>query len=408
MKLLLLMATVFATQQAMATNGDNMIGFGAISRAMGGTGIANTMGAESVLKNPALLAPTNNFEFIFAGTYFAPNLKAQDNMAGAGFTEKKSSANKFLIPAIAFSSKITENLSFGLGAFGTSGLGADYRDTTATDGLYRMSTSLSTMKFTPALAYNMDNLRLGIGASIMYGSLGMSYDRTGSGAGTTTNIASEGAGSSDDLGTGFDLGIAYKINNFSIGANYQSAILMEYKHQLIDAATDFGAGTIITSDKLEQPAEYGLGVAYNYQALTATADYKIINWAKAEGYNRFGWEDQKVIALGLSYDLSPFTIRAGYNHAKSPLGDTAIKNAVAGARQSINAFNMIGFPAVVEDHYTIGCGYAVTKTFNMDLAFVLVPEVTTTTPGLNMGSGAMPFTVKHSQNAMTVAGKWNF
>jgi long-chain fatty acid transport protein len=129
MKLLLLMASVFSAQQALATNGDNMIGFGAISRAMGGTGIANYMGAESVLKNPALLTPANNFEFIFAGTYFAPDLKAQDNMTGAGFTEKKSNANKFLIPSIAFSTKITDSLSFGLGAFGTSGLGTDYRET---------------------------------------------------------------------------------------------------------------------------------------------------------------------------------------------------------------------------------------------------------------------------------------
>jgi long-chain fatty acid transport protein len=329
-------------------------------------------------------------------------------MTGGGFTEKKSTANKFLIPSIAFSTKISDSLSFGLGAFGTSGLGTDYRDTTGADGLFRMKTSLSMMKFTPALAYSFDNLRLGLGASIAYGQLAMSYDRGYSITTPAQTVGSESAGSSDDIGGGFDLGVAYKLNDFWFGANYQSAISMEYKHQLIEAATDFSAGTIITSDKLEQPAEYGLGVAYNFKALTTTFDYKIIKWASADGYKTFGWEDQKVFALGLSYDLSPFTLRAGYNHAKSPLGDAAIKNAVGSARQAVNALNLVGFPAVVEDHYTLGCGYAFSKAFNLDFAYVIVPEVTVTTPGLNMGSGAMPFTVKHSQNAATLAGKWNF
>ena len=38
-----------------ATNGDNLIALGPESRAMGGTGIAYGMGADSVFKNPAWL-----------------------------------------------------------------------------------------------------------------------------------------------------------------------------------------------------------------------------------------------------------------------------------------------------------------------------------------------------------------
>lgn len=399
-RLLFFMALALSAQAANATSGDNMIGFGAISRSMGGTGIANPMGAESVLKNPALLTPEKHFEFIFSGTYFSPDIKIQNNMAGANFNEKKSSADNFLIPSIAFSTKINDKFSFGLGAFGTSGLGTDNRNSTNADGLFRMSTSLSIMKFTPAIAYANDNLRIGFGASVTYGQLGISYDRGVSG--------SEGAGTSDDLGIGYDFGVAYKIDNFWIGANYQSAIAMEYKHQLADAAADFGAGSVITSDKLAQPAEIGLGLAYTYFDLTATVDYKVTQWKSADGYKSFGWEDQKVIGIGFSYNLSPFTLRAGYNHSESPLGDAAIKNTVGGERQAINAFNVIGFPALVEDHYTLGLGYAFSKTFNLDFAYVIVPEATATTPGLNMGAGAMPFTVKHSQNAATLAGKWNF
>lgn len=409
-KSLLLVPLLCLAQNAFATNGDNMIGFGAISRGMGGTGIANPMGAESVLKNPALLTPARKFEMNFAGTYFAPNLKAQDTMTGAGFTEKNSSADRYVIPSIGFSSKINDNLAFGLGAYGTSGLGVDYRSSGTGDGLFRMGTALSIMKFTPSVAYSIDNLRLGVGLSIVYGSLGITYDRgydvaAGSGGG---KIGMEGSGTSDDVGTGANLGLAYKLNNVWLGFNYQSAVAMEYKHQLTGAAPDFSATSAITSDKLQQPAEYGVGAAYTYSQLTMTADYKVIKWSTADGYSSFGWEDQNVIAVGLSYNLSPFTIRAGYNHAKSPLGDTAIKNAVGGSRQAINAFNMVGFPAIVENHYTAGLGYKFSEAFDLDLSYVLVPEATASTPGLNMGSGAMPFTVKHSQNATTLAGKWSF
>ncbi len=41
-----------------ATNGDNLIGLGAKSRAMGGVGIATYFGAENTLSNPALTVNT--------------------------------------------------------------------------------------------------------------------------------------------------------------------------------------------------------------------------------------------------------------------------------------------------------------------------------------------------------------
>lgn len=400
--LLALLLLCSFTQVAFATNGDNMIGYGAISRAMGGTGIANPMGAESVLKNPALLSPEKKFELSFAGTYFSPDLKVKDNMVGANFTEKESAADTFMIPSIGLSSRITDELSFGLGAYGTSGLGADFRDTTTSDGLFRMSTSLSIMKFTPALAYQANNFSFGAGLSIVYGALSMAYD-------TNNGSGFQGAGSSDDLGLGANLGAAYQWNDFRVGVNYQSAVEMEYAHQLTDAAQDFQANSVITSNKLTQPAEYGFGVAYNYnKAFTATFDFKVVKWGSADGYKTFGWEDQNVYALGLAYAFDRLTLRAGFNYGKSPLGDAAIKNTVGGARQAINALNLVGFPAIVEQHMTVGAGYKFSDIFNLDCAYVYVPEKEETTPGLNMGSGAMPFTAKHSQNAFTLAGKWVF
>ncbi|MBN2824478.1 MAG: aromatic hydrocarbon degradation protein, partial [Campylobacterales bacterium] len=60
-----------------ATNGDNMIGLGPESRALGGTGIALGMGADSVFKNPAWLVDTKGFEGMFGATLFMPTVKGK-------------------------------------------------------------------------------------------------------------------------------------------------------------------------------------------------------------------------------------------------------------------------------------------------------------------------------------------
>jgi len=66
--------TTVTSFNVSATNGDTLIGLGAISRSMGGTGIAHFSGAESALKNPAILAKQKGFEVMFGGTYFAPDV----------------------------------------------------------------------------------------------------------------------------------------------------------------------------------------------------------------------------------------------------------------------------------------------------------------------------------------------
>ena len=72
-KLLILLLPFFLSFPAFATNGDNMIGFGARTRAMGGTGIAlKDVGFESMLKNPAMVETPKKLEFGFGATFLFP------------------------------------------------------------------------------------------------------------------------------------------------------------------------------------------------------------------------------------------------------------------------------------------------------------------------------------------------
>ena len=72
--------TVLLSAPAMATNGDNLIGVGPISRAMGGVGIAAPQDAISaVFANPAAMCfgpfcPSSQVDF--AGTLFMPDVSA--------------------------------------------------------------------------------------------------------------------------------------------------------------------------------------------------------------------------------------------------------------------------------------------------------------------------------------------
>ena len=81
----LVAATGFVANDAYATNGDNLISIGPISRAMGGVGIAAPQDAISaVFSNPAamcfgLYCPGS--EFNFAGTIFMPKATDQNHNA---------------------------------------------------------------------------------------------------------------------------------------------------------------------------------------------------------------------------------------------------------------------------------------------------------------------------------------
>jgi long-chain fatty acid transport protein len=133
-----------------------------------------------------------------------------------------------------------------------------------------------------------------------------------------------------------------------------------------------GLNTQILSDNLEQPAEIGVGASYTMDGHTLAVDYKKIKWGSAKGYKDFGWEDQNVYIIGYQFAQDNWALRAGYNHASNPI--TKANGATAQGAVN-NMFNMLGFPAIVEDHYTVGGSYAFTKMTSIDLAYVYSPEV---------------------------------
>lgn len=407
-KLALALTTAAFASSAMATNGTNMIGIGAKSNAMGGTGVAAYFGAENMLANPAMIGKSKGTELIFGGTIFSPDVSTNHftDEDEINETRSKSDGDLFVIPSAAFSSRINENMVYGIGMFGTSGLGADYK---SVDGLFNGQTALQVLRFAPTLAFHNQSGGIGFSPLIQYGALDIHY---------TNPLGGDdvGHGMAQGLGFGYAVGGYYDLGkNFTVAASYTSSIDMEYDGQLTEAAAPFGAlGFNIDHDHLEQPAEIKIGAAYRLNNMTFTADAKRIMFGEAKGYQDFGWKNSDVIAVGAKYQTKDYWLAAGYNYGKMPLSEQDGTNDPSGS--VANFFNNSFFPATTESHLTVGGGKAISKRAIVEGAFVYAPEVSTNfdttavSNALATNATIIPeeSKTKHSQMGVTMMIRYNF
>jgi len=136
---------------------------------------------------------------------------------------------------------------------------------------------------------------------------------------------------------------------------------------------------------------------------TLAFDYKQIKWADATGYKEFGWDDQNVYIIGYQYATDKWAARIGYNHGDSPISDQG-GNTQPGA--ALNFFNLMGFPAIVEDHYTIGGTYNFSTQTSLDLAYTYAAETTEEFGLAGLGFGTIK--TKHSQDGVSVQLNYAF
>jgi long-chain fatty acid transport protein len=406
-KLAVVAALALGATSAFATNGSNLIGLGAEARGMGGVGIGMSHGAESGLANGALITTVENTEISFGGTLFMPNVENTNFGSTA-----QSDADMSVIPEVSIASKINDNLYIGVGMWGTAGMGVDYRNDPFQSN---MVTNLQLMQFGVPIAYKVDSFSIAITPVLQYGSLDINYRYDNDNNQSTATINGNTEGVAQDLQFGYNLGIAYEISDLTIGAMYKSQIDMEYKGQLSAAMADFGVA--YANDKLSTPAEIGLGLSYKMGESTIAFDYKNVQWSKAKGYEDFAWEDQDVYALGYEYATTGWAVRLGYNYAKSPITEQTGPNNGLGVHPGNlpdympalqNMLNLLGFPGIVESHYTVGASYDISKKTSVDLAYIYAPEVTETFQVPNGAGGTASMTTKHSQSSVSAQMTFKF
>ncbi|CAA6808847.1 MAG: putative facilitator of salicylate uptake [uncultured Sulfurovum sp.] len=419
MKRIILLSTI-ASSVLFATNGDLMLGDGAKSTGMGGVGIAVSHGSESAYANPAMIKDVKGSEFSGYVTMFQPDVGFSSDASAmipqGAASASSSAADQSFIPGFAYVHRNNENIVWGISVAGTAGMGTDYNSASkAGSGAFGMETELAIAKISVPVAYTANNLTVAVAPVLQYSTLEMNYNTP---FGRSTNK------SDSSVGLGMTAGLAYDVGDVTLGAVYKSKIEANYKGNIANAVRDFGVSSITSGDQLDQPAEIGIGAAYKMGNNTFAVDLRRVQWADAAGYKDFGWEDQNVVAVGYQYATPTWAVRAGYNHGKSPIAEqdgSATANAQNYNNAAKNFFNLDGFPAMVEDHYTLGGDYAVSDELAMSLAFVYTPEATNTFNTSDMTNGqiaqgggapstatASSATVTHSQQAVTLGATYKF
>ncbi len=406
-KAILASALLSAVGISFATNGDNLIGVSPASRGMGGIGVGMPVGpTDTIFRNSAWMTYYKGFNMSFGGILFFPEVKAKSNYITGTTTSATSQSKVFVVPEVGIVNQINDKLTFGIGAFGVSGMGADYRN--KGDEFLNLHTNFQFMRVIPTLAYKVnDAISVSGAVHLAYGSLDMGASIC-AGSPPCTNL---GGGQSQNYGIGAQLGIAYNMGDFVYaGLTYQSPVNMTYK-RVFDSNGD---GTF-EDFKLTQPLELAFGVGVKpMDNFKVGMDLRWINWKKAKGYKEFQWKDQLVIALGGEFKpMQKLALRAGYNYGKSPIRGGA-KNLMNANRIpnfadpfsdfQIAVFNLIGFPAITEHHVTLGLGYEFTKNFGVDLAYkhAFNKKLSATD---NAGTIVE---AQNAQNAISIGLNWKF
>lgn len=370
-KVLSLVALIlFMASSAFATNGMRMIGFGPVQNSMGGISVAVPLDAATVITNPAGISDLKG-RIDFGATYFVPTVKQNVTGPMAGIITKdgqtiESDRGASPVPAFGLIVPITDNLHFGIGAYGISGMGVDYEK-----NVYQsiLSTSYSQMRFAPGLSYKInDMVSVGAVVNVMYATMEFSAATNGSAIGMPAD--QEEHMNSASFGYGATIGITIKpVEMLTVGIAYETKSNFQ----------DFEFNTDQGKDKLafDQPQSVTGGFAVTpVKDLIIAFEVQWIQWSDTNGKNlpeftknsssaqpwNLNWDDQIVYKVGAQYAINPmFTVRAGFNYGKMPLDKT-------------RAFENVAFPAVAEYHYTAGFGIAFNNNLSLNFGAMYSPE----------------------------------
>ena len=355
---------------AFATNGMLMDGYGPIAAGMGGAAMAYDNGTAALANNPAtlgLMASGSRIDVMVG--FVGPDVNTS---MGIG----ESSADAFYMPAFGYVKK-QGKLAYGAGIYGQGGMGTEY----ASGDMAQVG--VGRVIFPLAYSVN-DRFNVGGSVDIVWAGMDMVVDLNMSPASKEINFkdGSDFTGAAKGYSVAAKLGFTYKLNDaLTLGGVYQTAANLPNLK---------GDGYKV--EGFDMPAMVGLGLAWQANdRLMVAADLKNVLWGSSMNtvtvYQngtvvapfRQDWDDQIVLALGLSYKLNDaLTGRIGYNHGKNPIPD-----------------NNVSFlwPAIVENHYTAGFGYAFNPKSEVNFALSYVPEVSVTGTGTQNGG----MLIDHSQ-----------
>jgi len=348
---------------ALATLGYFAHGYGLKAKGMGGVAIALPQDAMSGITNPANLGFVGN-RLDLELEWFRPIRDAEVTGANAFTGNWDGNGRKnFLIPGAAFNRMIRPDLAVGILVYGNGGMNTTYNSNPF--GLGGAGSNPGGVDYlqlfiAPTIAWKpTPNHSIGLSLNLAYHQFG-AQGLEAFGFGFSSDPARlTNRGRDDATGIGVRIGWTGKLSeNVTVGAMYQPKTNMSKLGEYSGLFRDQG--------DLDIPATYGVGIAVKATPkLTIAADIQQIDYAKVPSIGTpsaclfafqctlgasngpgFGWRNMTTYKVGVSYEISrSLTVRGGFATGKQPIpGNETLLNII--------------FPAVVQDHLTIGATWS--------------------------------------------------
>ncbi len=448
-----------------ATNGMLMEGYGPESTAMGGTSMAFDNGVGGMVNNPATLSMMGDGQSRFDVSIgnLRPDVSATVTYPDGSKHKADSSGDSYIMPAIGWATRKGQ-MTYGVGVFSQGGMGTEYDKASALQGArsevgvgallvplsYNVNDKLNVggtvqyvwggmdlimgmpvgdltapqpgtfADFMPGAPNSLGSaegtLINGLAAQIQGGALTLAPNDS-----AVFNFSNDSDFSGETTGAGISgkLGFTYQVTpELTIGGAYQLKTAMSdfEGNGTMDIVKPDGTSALgqavpgkYTIKDFQFPSTLSIGLAYTVDKWLLAADITQINWsdvmadfkmnftvdANVPGFGGAStdivmlqeWDDQTVLKLGAAYAVNKdLTVRFGANLASNPVPD-----------KYLNAL----FPAIIENHYTLGGSYVINDVHVIGASLAIAPEVTQT-------NSLTQVTSTHAQTNLQVMYSYKF
>ena len=402
--------TVMTAGTANATFGMLPHCVGTVKCGMGGAGSARGIAAVDATVNPAVGAQMGNQYQVNLGVFKANvtgrtstttyNAAGVATNAGRVQGPVQHSDGTFPNGSLGVNYKIDDKTTFNLSIVpGGGGASKWARSRTADAGQTTNDQEITyeMVYIQPSMAFKVsDKASYGVGAILSRATM-----KTDSIYGNFTATANPNS-KATFWGVGFQAGGVWNLADLNQGkfaVNLRSPVW----HQ--DTGTNYNNKVFVSP--IDTPMQLTAGIDFvPMDKLTVAMDYKYVNWAGTETIGAwpaatpagFGWVDQHIVMFGLEYALDDATnLRAGYSHGNSPIRED-------------NVFANFLFPAIVEDHFTVGADTNIGGAMNVGFSAYVTPEASLVDNGTGgsysaMGAGT---SLRHQQYGFQLSFKNDF
>ncbi len=420
-----------------ATNGYFLIGFGAKSRAMGGTGVAYNMGGMASAFNPASMIESSNSAELGA-EFFRPKMGIYHDSGLMGITNEGSNHDKFIIPSMGVTYKWNDKVTVGAAMIG-AGMKTEFNQTTNNNACTNERTKpladqqacpptvfnilndlasneagveLYQVQMLPSIAYRLDKKHT-VGATFViagqyfraegledFGAAGFTAAGTISSGTPEENLASSrlgltGVGFSHAFGVGYRVGWLSSLydDKLKIGINYSARVDMNKFSRYSQLFAEQGDFDI--------PENYTLGIAYKFTPdLVASFDIQRIAYADVKsignpGPNAAVPSDLNPLCPGADTldcklggengmgfgwtDMKIYKVGVDWKYNEKISFRGGFNYGEAPIKNDQVLFNLLA-PATVEKHFTIGAEYKFNKDYELSVNYMHAFRNTITGP----------------------------